>query len=476
MKKVLFTLFLAMLMLCSVLFVASCDKKETPPPTKEELLEQAFDISFAPKGENAQKLSTIVEEAFKAGSVELKVESLSDLEIIPFIDDISIKSYVADGKEALVISCKDADGNNGSIIAYADNDKIVLSSPAVENGYGITYDELYELLSVDAPSNTPNIDTEKLTKLLNDYSDYIKATIEKYSSLVLNETEAGYTFNYVISNENVHSIFTDLLNKVKADSELGALIDGLELDVTFEDICKGIDEALAELPNVGGELTFVVNTDKEYKITSIELTLKADLNEDEDAATINLEEVISIKFVVEENKDTLSVTAEDFSFAIVSAKEDTLTNYKQAISVEVNMPDDLGNSSKVTLDILSIELNKLTKDYSVKLNIPQALSATVTGKLDISDEKLTLSITDVNVTSIDGLGSTTKTDIPVNATLIINKADTMPNAPASFKDISKLTENEIEALMTELYEDPFFANIIELFMVQSEPVGPDYEY
>ena len=52
----------------------------------------------------------------------------------------------------------------------------------------------------------------------------------------------------------------------------------------------------------------------------------------------------------------------------------------------------------------------------------------------------------------------------------------MPNAPASFKDISKLTENEIEALMTELYEDPFFANIIELFMVQSEPVGPDYEY
>ncbi len=479
MKKLLFTLFLAILMLCSVLFVVSCDRNETPPPTKEELLEQAFDISFSPKSENAQKLSTIVEEAFKAGSIELKVENLNELGIIPFIDDISIKSYVADGKEALVISGKDADGNVGSIIAYADNDKIVLSSPAVKNDYGITFDKLFELISgdssVDVPSNAPNIDTEKLTSLLNNYVDYIKSTIEKYSSLVLNETETGYTFDYVISNENFHSICTDLLNKIKADTELSALIDELELEIAFEDICEGIDDALAEIPNIGGEFTFIVNTDKEYKITSIELTLKADLNEDKDTATISLEEVVSIKFLVEENKDTLSVKVQDFSFKIISNKEDSLTNYKQTISVEMDMPDNLGNSSKVTLDILSVELNKLTKDYSVKLAIPQTFSATVTGKLDISDEKITLAVNGITVTTIGEHGMC-EDDITINATFIINKADTMPTAPVSFKDISEMSNAEIEALMMELYEDPFFANIIEIFMIQNEPIEPDYEY
>ena len=478
MKKLLFTLLITVLALCSILFTVSCDRRDdsgepTPPPTNEELLEKAFDTSFSPKGANAQKLSSVMKEAIKAGSFELKVEDLSQLELIPFVDDVSIKSYVSDNKEAIVISGTDADGNSGSIIAHFDGEKFIISSPSVQNNYGISIDKISSMLPEGNDVAIPSIESDKLTQLFNSYFDYVKESIKKNSTLTLDEAESGFTFSYVISNENAHTICNDILTKIKSDNELSKIINELEIDFTFEEVLEIIDEALAELPSYGGELSFVVKTDKEYKITSIDLTVKADFDDDEDATTSVLEEIISIKLLVEDNKKTLSVAAEEFKFAIISNVEDNLTNYKEIISIEVEMPDELGASSKVSFDILSIELNKLSKSYEASLNIPQSFSAKISGQLDISDEKLTFSISNVSITSLDEYDEAEKIELPINATIIINKADTMPSIPTSYEDISELTEDETYAIIEELSEDPFFGNLIGMLMPAPEY---DYEY
>ena len=363
------------------------------------------------------------------------------------------------------------DGNSGSIIVHFDGEKIIASSPSLQNNYGISIDKLSNMLPEGNAAAIPSLDSDKLTQLLKGYGDYVIESIKKNSTLALNETESGFTFSYVISNENAHTICNDILNKIKSDTELGTIIDELEIDFTFEEVCEIIDEALAELPSYGGELSFVVNTDKEYKITSIDLTVKADFDDDCDATTSVLEEIISIKLLVENNKKTLSVATEEFKFAIISSVDNNLSNYKEAISVEVEMPDELGASTKVTFDILTFELNKLSKSYEASINIPQTLSAKISGKLDISDEKLTLSVSNVSISSIDEYDEASKMDFDVKVTVIINKADTMPSMPSSYKDISTLTEDEAYAILEELSEDPFFGNLIGMLAP-----APEYDY
>lgn len=463
MKKFL-TLFLSLLIVLSVLFVVSCDKKEeTPPPTKEELLDKAFDVSFSPKGEKATTLSSVMENALKAGSIELKAEELS--EYIPFIEDISVKTYMADGKQALVISGKDAEGNNGSITAFIDGDKVVLSSSALENSYGITYDKLMELAGATTGMEEMPIDVDKLTALLETYTNEIKSLIDKYSTLALEPTENGYAFDYVISNENAHSILSDLITKIKADSELEAFFNGLEdtTECDFDEICQNLDDIASEFSEIGVMLSFAVNTDKDYNITNMELVLKCDFNEDEDSAKAEFEDIVSVNCTFEDDGTTIAINVLEYSFTILSEIKDSLTSYEQAISLEVSMPDPTGSATKVTFDILNIELNKLTKDYTVTLSIPQTATVVVTGKLDIQEESFLLSISKLTlIQPLDDIESSEE-EISINATLVVNKADTIPQAPTTFEDISQLGEEDFEAIMLEVSEDPFFTGILSLF-------------
>jgi len=127
------------------------------------------------------------------------------------------------------------------------------------------------------------------------------------------------------------------------------------------------------------------------------------------------------------------------------------------------MPDATGSATKVTFDILNIELNKLTKDYTVTLSIPQTATVVVTGKLDIQEESFLLSISKLTlIQPLDDI-ETSEEEISINATLVVNKADTIPQAPNTFEDISQLGEEDFEAIMLEVSEDPFFAGILSLF-------------
>ena len=64
-----------------------------------------------------------------------------------------------------------------------------------------------------------------------------------------------------------------------------------------------------------------------------------------------------------------------------------------------------------------------------------------------------------------------KIEFPINATIIINKADTMPSAPTSYVDITELTGDDTYAIIEELSEDPFFGSLVGMLMP-----APEYDY
>ena len=109
----------------------------------------------------------------------------------------------------------------------------------------------------------------------------------------------------------------------------------------------------------------------------------------------------------------------------------------------------------------------------MKIEIPGTFSATVNGKYTATATEATLTVTKIKATItpsyddmypediLNGAANGTTIDFPFTLTITAKASDTAPKAPASYTDISKLSEEELSALVSKIENDPAVYNLIK---------------
>ena len=309
--------------------------------------------------------------------------------------------------DALSINCM---GIELDVCLYLDGNNLVLTMPgAIQGAYGIRFDTL-----------TQDMENSDIWTVLGvSYDQFMEAVMPAIDEIVGTEDSAGIDFSGLET-----SVEDALENVEKKTTEGKVTVDGKEVDaviVTYSMDAETMGELLKAVTGwMADNIDRLEASTDAVDVSQIVDSLKTSLNEIIETANPSAELVVNINastgsimtlegainYTVEDEDCSLTM---DMNFGVDAAKSDT---YTMNIAAEAN-----GN----VVQILQMRLKSTVAATCASYNITFGTEI-LTGNL----EEITLVITVEKIAASD-----------------------IPQLP-EYKNIFKLTENEIYNLMTEL--------------------------
>lgn len=496
-KRRIFAAVTAVLLVCSMLFT-SCDKlsvknvekdpfEQTVQSTKStassvvesctpfEAIGKALtkgSVSVELDNEDIGKLSATLWNDADSASAALKLSAEMDE------STLSLGTYFKDGKLA-VESAELFDGAYGADIKTLADD---IKDSDLLDLMGVSYDDIEDALKEfadtlnkytgSAEERAKNIEelTEKLKKDIKDELNSTDVTVakEKIETGVESNVNA-VTVTYSFDEKVLYNLceiavgwYVDTVNEMSGslndiiytesdyqpddiEDELDYMLDEIknaldecDLDITLKlalnpkttDIMRAELKLSGEIDGEDGELTGFIDLGKEPAKSSA-WTAEAEIKSDLD--TVNFE----AKLTRTDDKDTFS-------------RELTLKTKYDDIKEEINA---------------AFKYDKNDKKYTLSAKYDET-ELEVKGGLEYSKDSFTMSVDTVEV---DG----EKTDIGLKITAKVGES--VPNVP-EFKNVFKLSKDELEALSEEISENAETLDIISSLFGTSYYPDYDYEY
>lgn len=454
MKRIL---TLTAILLIVALALTACggdkDKKESAYDILKDCIDKTVD---AQKGDSA----SVWEEALSGGSIEAVFNYEEDL--IP-IKTISSKFYAGKDARASIFSMALTSGEKFDLSMFGDTEKAVIVCSALAGAYGVTADGLTDLISKllsSAQSSSPTVTMP--TESFEKHADEFTAILEKYIPLTMNKAESSMNFAFTVSNTNVKAILGDILTILENDAEFKQAFQDY-LIANGEPVSGDMDESFAEARVELNELdedpfcaTVSITASNERIISNASVTVyeSADTT-GKQIGKFLISLTASGGFNIEATIDGQTVTA-----AYTVTEFGTVT--KEALSI---------GAMGITLTPISLSYDSANGEYELKLEVPGTLSATASGKYTATEKESKLTVSSIKATiAAEGL----TIDLPMTVTITAKASDTAPKAPASYKDLSKLSEEELFEIEEKIMSDPVVATFIEmaesLFGAQEEYV------
>lgn len=474
MKRIL---TVAALLLIVALALTACGGKDKDKETVYDILEDAIEKTVdSKKGES----TSVWEEARSGGSIEALFNY--DEDIIP-IKTISGKYYYGKDSTASILSFALFSGEKLDLSTFSNKEKAVFVCSALAGAYGFTAegltDFISELLSGTQVSgnNTITASSDDLTKALEKHEKEFRDILEYRFPLMMNEAESSLNFSFMISNTNVKQFLNDILTVLERDTTfkqalveyataMGEPMTSAELDEELAESKKGLDE-LDEAPF---DATVSITASKDRIINSASLTVY----EGNDAAT--KKQIARVLFSLPASGGfNIEATVDGQTITVGYTVTEFGTVTKETLSI---------GAMGVSLTPLSLTYDSANGDYELKLEIPGTFSATASGKYTATKKEATLTVSSIKMTItpsyddmtpddiLSGAANGMTVDLPMTLTITAKAEDTVPKAPTSYKDIAKLSEEELIELEEKLMNDPVILTYIEmiesLFAAQDE--------
>lgn len=455
------------LLLIVALALTACGGKDKDKETVYDILEDAIEKTVdAGKSES----TSVWEEALNGGSIEALLNYEED--IIP-IKTISGKYYYGKDSTASILSFALFSGEKLDLSTFSDKDKAVFVCSALAGAYGFTAegltDFISELLSGTQVSgnNTVTVSAEDLTNALEKHEKEFKDILEYRFPIMMQEAESSLNFSFMISNTNVKQFLNDVLTVLEKDTTfkqalveyataMGEPMTSAELDAMLKESHGGLDE-LDEEPF---EAAVSITASKDRIINSASVTVYEgnDVATKKQIARVLISLPASGGFNIEATVDGQTVTV-----GYTVTEFGTVT--KEVLSI---------GTMGITLTPVSFTYDSANGDYELKLEIPGTFSATASGKYTATKKEATLTVSSIKATITpsyddmapeDILGSVANgmtIDLPMTLTVTAKAKDTVPKAPTSYKDIAKLSEEELSELEEKIMNDPVILTYIEM--------------
>lgn len=435
----------------------SREKEETVYDIFADAVEKTFDSQ---KGSSA----SVWEAALEGGSIE-EVFTYTDGDL----KTISAKSYFGKESSASIFSMALTSGEKFDLSMFADQNKVIITCSALAAAYGCAPDELTKLIAealVSAESGASNATVSINTDILEKHKDAITELLKKHFPLTLTEAESSMTFALAISNTTLKAFLGDLLTLLENDAEFKQelkdfmIASGEEVDETGVNLYfNEMRDDLADFDEFAFNANVSITATKDRIITGASITAY----EGTDTSGTQLARVlISLPANGGFNVEA-TVQGQTFSAGYTVTEFGTVT--KESLSI---------GAMGVSLTPLTLTYDSATNDFELKAEIPGSFSATVKGNYKATEKEATLSITSIKATIVEDYGDVSEEDIlngaltgntvidlPMTVKITAKATDTAPKAPASFTDLTKLGEDDMEDIMAKLQSDPVILALIQ---------------
>ena len=476
MKRLLTAAAVMLLIVCMTLLLGSCgsltpaEAKDDPHTVVSEALELAG-AEFFTCNEEADKL---IAEAMTSGAVTVSLkgndawasilgEDFKNADINATIYSDILKNKYALGVDASVADL-DVDG-----VLYMEKDKVALKSKSIlgtELAYFIVPSTLADDLGDSEIGKLLFPDEETKAEML-EYIDTFKAQYEK--SFEKNAQKAKETtkkfydaMKYEVTTETIDKasivVVTLKLNNETIKSLIDAVAEAAELDGEMK---ESYDESLESFYDVLGQ----INIDSEVKIHIDAKTRKLynatlDFTMTSNEAQFEGESVsLEAEFNLTDDKLTLDATVvgdveDEFEYGVslVCEKEIDGDHVNYILEAKVESKKD-GETEELGAFSIDYDYDMTSGDFELDVYSDELeFDLDLEGKLTVEGNSVTV--------VLDEIGTSAMT-LKLGITLKYEKGVTVPTAPADAKDLTKLTEEELEALMTAISENSIFVDQIK---------------
>ncbi len=437
MKKVLLALTLALLLCVSLL---GCGEKKTGA----DYLFDSFD-GFAASLSN-KKLDKLSDALEKGGECALEVADLGAIFSIigedvqmPTLTDLRLALMGNDTGAAAKLGVT-MNGKPYALTLTADDEKAILSTDMLSKNYGISTEELLDLIQTQMPGASLSLLTD--TKQFAEFEKRVEAYVELFETAVRGNVEfmteekgGNVTVRFALTPENtaeiVSAMYTELVGDAVVKNLLKALgadevVDAIE-DAPADEVKANVLESLTDA-GFSGECTAEI-----VKKGNVLVSLNGKMTVDGEEGAFGfapIENGLSYSFDAPEVKMTGSATLSDTAYRVQSE----VTADGTTVSQLIEFADGVGTYSMTSPYMnFSIGMTYLLDDTS----------------LDITVNSLTADSKTVDLTA-------------AGVKLCISSAFTMPEMPAEYESVASYGETEWQAVLSDLLMNN--PELLSLFM------------
>ena len=425
MKKVLLALALALLLCVSLL---GCGEKKTGA----DYLFDSFD-GFAASLSN-KKLDKLSDALEKGGECALEVADLGAIFSIigedvqmPTLTDLRLALMGNDTGAAAKLGVT-MNGKPYALTLTADDEKAILSTDMLSKNYGISTEELLDLIQTQMPGTSFSMLTDakqfaELEKRVEAYVELFETAVRGNVEFITEEKDGNVTVRFALTPENtseiVSAMYTELVGDELVKNLLKALgadevVDAIE-DAPADEIKANVLESLTDA-GFSGECTAEI-----VKKGNVLVSLNGKMTVDGEEGAFSfapIENGLSYSFDAPEVKMTGSATLSDTAYRVQSE----VTAEGMTVSQLIEFADGVGTYSMTSPYLnFSIGMTYLLEDTS----------------LDITVNSLTAGSETVDLTA-------------AGVMLHLSSAFTMPEMPAEYESVASYGETEWQAVLSDL--------------------------
>lgn len=458
--KRIFIITAILLILALALTACGGDEKKE---TVYDILEDAINKTIESKKSDS---TSVWEAALEGGSIE-EVFTYNDKNIP--LKTLTGKTYFGKESYASLLTMALSSGEKTDFSIFADKEKLVLLSSAFNGAYGATPSEFVKFISQyllgtpEAETTDTTVSFTALTDGLKKHEKELDTLFKTYIPLTMNEAESSLTFNFTFSNTTLKQLCLNAIVILENDADFKkALLDYANANVepiTMAELNQEIaslKEDLNELDQTPFNATATITATKERIITNASVTVN-------EGATPAGKQLARVLFSLPVNGGfNVEATIEGQSFSASYTVTEFGSVTKESLSI---------GAMGVSLTPLNLTYDSANGDYELKIDVTGTFSATIKGNYTASKKEATLTVSSVKVnlptdysdieSILGGIGGNT-IDLPMNLTITAKAKDTAPKAPASYTELSSLSNEEVTEIMDALSEDPAFAQLIDL--------------
>ncbi len=471
--------FLLLSLLCLAMLFTACgdknpdettDKPETPYEVLADVVEKTVK---AHESDSAD----LLKNALTGGSIEANLTPAGELSVdtlLPF-DSLAVKSYYGENK-ALQTLRMTSGSHSLDFSLFETPESSIITSSALDGAYGATYENassfIEDMLGDMSDSSGFTEAMAELPGFASAFSALMKKAlplIDEHAVITPELTEDDLRIALEISSKDLAAFARECIALAKADEDFMTSLNVMlvllkaagevpTLDSLLED--SGINDLLSEAEAANTVLRISIVATRSRVIEKITVSAFDLAESEEGVVKISADHFTLTLLISDEGGITIDAESGDETLYFDYDITDTESRRKVMISVGV---------TGVTLTPITYTYGKLDNSYTLSLTIPTVFSAELKGKITRTDDSMTVTLDSSSITDLTGSFLLGTTALPFKGSVTVKASDEMPQAPASYKEITDLTEEELAAVTEALMEDPIILSIIEFLALFATP-------
>ena len=425
MKKILFALTLCLALCLSLL---GCGEKKTGADYLFDSLENLTATVQNKKLEKfADSASAGTETTLGVANANALISVIGEgISGLPTLENLTLTSKVKGETQAFALGVTMND-KPYAITLVGDKDQFVLVTDMLSKSYGITTEELVQMLAGEVPAEALDSfgmagDALEAQAAMQRYLDLLETTLREKVEFVLAENGKNVVVNFTLTPENAADVCAALFGAAKDDDFVKDLLKqaGEDADAL---LAMSAEDLRAEVLNTLTEGGFTANFAAEIVKKGEELiALNGDVTLHGETAKFGIsatEDGIHAVFEADGSTIEVSIAAKDNLFRLdfaVAADDSTAV-------MQASFENGVG---------------------TCKLSMDDSLHVTVNMTYTLTDKAFDLKIGSVTV------GSQTVDLAEAGVTLHVGSEFTMPEVPAEYTSVADFGEEEWQAVVTDL--------------------------